>query len=247
MIAIQAPDKCNSLHLMMSLQSIMFVFFIDLAPLVWSWTAKVAPREKQWTDDFSHLPGTIRMIQNYPDAPPSDLHNNSQPREPADSDQTPKSCSSAQDSCSSVVGFLLKCPGFPAQVPRISCSSVPGFCTTNHLSRWWITTAKCSYFRMGLMRRKIGPYGPSPFLSALDPATQMRETRQSVLFSASSRQRCNCDRSSASSTDIFIIARRSRPGTSAQTNQVDRLISTTTTNVPSMASEVREQFSSNVS
>ena len=94
---------------MMSLQSIMFVFFIALAPLVWSWTAKVAPREKQWTDDFSHLPGTIRMIQNHPDAPPSDLHNNSQPREPADSDQTPKSCSSAQDSCSSVVGFLLKC------------------------------------------------------------------------------------------------------------------------------------------
>ena len=32
----------------------------------------------------------------------------------------------------------------------------------------------------------------------------------SYLFSASSRQRCNCDRSSASSTDIFFIARRSR-------------------------------------
>ena len=44
-----------------------------------------------------------------------------------------------------------------------------GLRPTNHLSRWWITTAKCSYFRMGLMRRKIGPYGPSPFLSALDP------------------------------------------------------------------------------
>ena len=46
---------------------------------------------------------------------------------------------------------------------------------------------------------------------------------------------------------IFFIARRSRPGTSAQTNQVDRLISTATTNVLSKASEVREQFSSSVS
>ena len=32
---------------------------IDFAPLVWSRTAKVVPREKQWTDDFSHLLGTI--------------------------------------------------------------------------------------------------------------------------------------------------------------------------------------------
>ena len=38
------------------------------------------------------------------------------------------------------------------------------------------------------------------------------------LFAVSSRQRCNCDRSSASSTDIFFIARYSKPGTSAQTN-----------------------------
>ena len=105
---IQKKDKLTSIFprsnrsRMMSLQLIMFVFFIDLAPVVWSWTAKVAPREKQWTDDFSHLTGTIRMIQNHPDAPPYDLHNNSLPREPADSDQTPKSCSS-------VIGFLLKC------------------------------------------------------------------------------------------------------------------------------------------
>ena len=39
----------------------------------------------------------------------------------------------------------------------------------NHLSRWWTMTAKRPYFRMRFMKRKIGPYGPSPFLSALDP------------------------------------------------------------------------------
>ena len=50
---------------------------------------------------------------------PSDLHNNSQQREPTDSDQTPKSCSSAQDSCSSVSGFLLKYPGFLLKCARI--------------------------------------------------------------------------------------------------------------------------------
>ena len=38
----------------------------------------------------------------------------------------------------------------------------------NRLARWRTASAKRSYFRMGLMKRKIGPYGPSPFLSALD-------------------------------------------------------------------------------
>ena len=75
----------------------------------------------------------------------------------------------------------------------------------------------------------------------------MREIRQQLFFSASSRQLCNCDSSPSLLTGSFFNGRRSIPGTMALSIHVNLPISSTTTIAQSVSRAVREQLSSSVS